>query len=277
MTIETLAFGYGLIEGPRVDGDDNLYFSDVHNGGVFRRSPDGEISTVIPKRRGVGGIALHEDGGLVVSGRNVCHVRDDETHVIFAPDAPGLNDLMTDELGRVYCGTIRSDPFGDGPRTAGECYRIELDGSITTMYDDVSLTNGIGFSPDGSRMYHSDTGHQHVIRHDLVDDRPVNRAALHASSSFFPDGLAVDETGTVWVADYRGGCVRGLSDDGDVVGHIDVPSNAVTSVCFGGEDRRDMYVVTADNTDDPARGGTVFRTRVDVPGMPVPLARVAWR
>ena len=97
--METLAFGYGLIEGPRVDAEDNLYFSDVPNGGVHRRSPDGEISVAIPKRRGVGGIALHVDGGLVVSGRNICHVLDGETRVLFAPDAPGLNDLFTDPNG----------------------------------------------------------------------------------------------------------------------------------------------------------------------------------
>ena len=57
--LETLAYGYGLLEGPRVDENDNLYFSDVPNGGVYRRAPNGEVTTVVPKRRGVGGIALH--------------------------------------------------------------------------------------------------------------------------------------------------------------------------------------------------------------------------
>ena len=100
--IEMLAYGYGLVEGPRVDGEDNLYFSDVHNGGVHCRRPDGTIETVVPKRRGVGGIALHADGGLVISGRNICHVRDGETRIVFAPDAPGLNDLFVDAAGRVH-------------------------------------------------------------------------------------------------------------------------------------------------------------------------------
>src|SRR5215467_9473794 len=76
MRFETLAYGYGLIEGPRVDPAGNLCFSDVTNGGVFRRRPDGAIDVVVPKRRGVGGIALHADGGLVISGKNICHVRD---------------------------------------------------------------------------------------------------------------------------------------------------------------------------------------------------------
>lgn len=275
MTIETLAYGYGLIEGPRVDTEGNLYFSDVPNGGVYRRSPDGEITVAIPKRRGVGGIALHADGGLVVSGRDICHVKDGETRIVFAPDAPGLNDLMADANGAVYCGTIRSDPFGsDGERTPGECYRIDPDGTTTEMYGDVSLTNGIGFSPDGSVMYHSDSSSEHLIVHDVNDGVLSNRRALSPGGRFFPDGLAVDESGTIWVADYSHGRALAMSPEGDEVASIEVPTNAATSLCFGGDDRRDLYIVTADNTDDPSRAGTIFRTRVEVPGLPVPFAKI---
>jgi xylono-1,5-lactonase len=274
--IETLAHGYGLIEGPRVDAAGNLFFSDVHRGGVFRRAPDGEIKVAVPKRRGVGGIALHAEGGLVLSGRNICHVTPDGgTRVVFEPDAPGLNDLLADADGRVICGTVRSDPFSDAPdRTPGECYRIGVDGGVTELYGGVSLTNGIGLSPDGRRLYHADTGSHRVICHDLDDDRPVNRRALVEHPSFMPDGLAVDEAGTVWVADYGSGRVRGFGPDGDEVGSVAVPAKAVTSLCFGGDDRRDLYVVTADNLEDPSRGGTVFRTRVDVPGLAVAPARI---
>lgn len=273
--LETLAFGFGLIEGPRMDPQGNLYFSDVPNGGVHRLDTAGEVTVVIPKRRGVGGIALHADGGLVVGGRNVCHVLDGETRIVFAPDAPGLNDLMTDSEGRVVCGTIRSDPFAEeGDRVPGELHRIALDGSSEEMYGGVSLTNGIAFSPDGSQIYHADTGNNHVICHDIEGDRFVNRRALAPREKFFPDGLAVDEEGTIWVADYMDGCVVGLDTTGAEVGRIDVPSNAVTSLCFGGADRRDVYIVTADNTEDPTRAGTIFRTKADVPGVAVPAARV---
>ena len=278
--LETLAHGFGLIEGPRVDEHDNLYFSDVPNGGVRRRDPSGEIAVVVPKRRGVGGIAIHADGGLVVSGRNICHVKDGETRVLFDPGAPGFNDLMTDADGRVYCGTIRSDPFDEsGPRTPGEAYLIDLDGSVTELYGDVSLTNGIGFSPDGRTMYHSDSGRGHVICHDVEtgDDGAiwmVNRRAIAHGTGLQPDGLAVDSEGVIWVADFGKGAVIGLSPEGETVGRIDVPSTMATSLCFGGSDLRDLYIVTANNTEDEARAGTIFRTRVDVPGLRAPEARV---
>jgi gluconolactonase len=273
--IETLAWGYGLVEGPRVDADDNLYFSDVHGGGVYRRQPDGEIDTVVPKRRGVGGIALHADGGLVISGRNICHVRDGETRIVFAPDAPGLNDLFVDRTGRVICGTMRSDPFStDGPRTSGECYRIDLDGEAAELYGDVALTNGIGFSPDGAILYHSDTT-RGVWAHDYDDGSVSGRRMFVSGDVVSPDGLAVDEAGNVWIADVSGtGAVRAFDPHGTEVGRVEVPAEMVTSVCFGGPDRRDLYVVTADNTQIADRRGTIYRTRVDTAGCTVPAARV---
>jgi gluconolactonase len=274
LELETLAYGYGLLEGPRVDADDNLYFSDVPNGGVWKRSPGGEVTVAVPKRRGVGGIALHAEGGLVVGGRNICHVRDGETRVLFETDA-GFNDLMADSAGRVLCGTLRSDPFGEAKPVPGECYRIGLDGSVEQLYDGIALTNGIAFSPDGSQCYHADSVNHCLVTHDIVDDRYVNRRALGQRDDFNPDGVAVDEAGIVWVADYMAGGIVCLDPaTGSVVDTIDVPSKFVTSLCFGGRDRRDLYIVTADNTEDPDRAGTVFRTRVETPGVAVALARV---
>ncbi len=232
--LETLASGYGLLEGPRVDTAGNLFFSDVTNGGVYRRAPDGTISTVVPRRRGVGGIALHADGGVVISGKDVCHVTDGTTRVLF---------------------------HGEG--------------KVVQLYGEVGLTNGIGFSPDGRLLYHADSAAQHIIVHDVAPDGACsNRRSIATISVGGPDGLTVDEAGALWVAIYNGSCAARYTADGKLDRKIDVPAKAVTSLCFGGSDRRDLYIVTADNTDAPERKGTIFRTRVDVAGLPAPLARV---
>jgi D-xylonolactonase len=275
--LETLATGYGLVEGPRVDSENRLYFSDAKLGGVYRRAPSGEIETVVPKRRGVGGIALHAEGGIVVSGRNICHVKDGESRIVFdIADAPGFNDLFTDTQGRILVGSQRFSPFAQEVKPVpGELYRIEAAGVAAMLYDDVLLTNGIGFSPDGRRLYHSDSLRNQVVVHDVAADGSVsNRRVFAQLSEGHPDGLAVDEAGCVWVAAYWGGCVTRLTPDGDVDGQLHVPAKTVASVCFGGPDRRDLYVATSDNTDDPALGGSIFRTRVEVAGLPAPLARV---
>lgn len=273
--METLAFGYGLIEGPRVDAAGNLYFSDVPNGGVYCRAPGGEITTVIPKRRGVGGIALHADGGIVVSGRNVCHVRDGETRVLFGrDDIPGWNDIFTDARGRVYAGALRDNAFQEGPRRAGELWRIDSEGEAVELYADVGLSNGIGFSPDGRLLYHSDSTRRHVIVHDVAPDgTPSRRRVFVAPAGGVPDGLSVDEEGGVWVALYNGGCVARFTPDGELDRSVEVPARGVTSLCFGGSDMCDLYIVTADNTEEPSRGGTIFRTRSLVAGLPAPPAR----
>ncbi|MCG8589139.1 MAG: SMP-30/gluconolactonase/LRE family protein [Proteobacteria bacterium] len=275
--LETLVTGRGLIEGPRVDDRNRLYFSDVPNGGVYRRDPSGKTETVIPKRRGVGGIALHADGGVVVSGRNICHVRGGATRILFdLEDTPGFNDLFVDSEGRVLVGSMRSNPFDmEAPRVLGECYRIEAEGKATQLYDGISLTNGIGFSPDGRTLYHSDTAPNQVLAHDMDPAGACSGRRVFATlPRGRPDGLAVDEAGCVWVAAYGGNCVTRFTPEGDVDLHLEVPARQVTSVCFGGPDRRALYIATADNTEDPARGGTIFRTRAPVAGLAVPLVRV---
>lgn len=275
--MELLASGYTLVEGPRVDAEDRLYFSDVLGGGVYRRNPDGEIETVVPKRRGVGGIALHADGGIVCSGRNICHVRDGKTRILFdPPETPGFNDLFTDSQGRVICGTMRTSPFtGETERTPGECWRIEAEGEATELYGDISLTNGIGFSPDGRTLYHADTARKHVVAHDVTDDgRCINRRVAAEPDRGRPDGLAVDEDGCLWVACVAGGCVTRFDPTGRILSHLEVPARNITSVCFGGSDRRDLYVVTTGDPNEPGSSGSIFRTRSPVAGLAVPMATV---
>jgi gluconolactonase len=273
--LETLVSGYGLIEGPRVDSEEGLYFSDVTRGGVYRRSPAGVITTVVPKRRGVGGIALHAEGGIVISGRNICHVREGETRIVFdLEDVPGFNDLFTDAQGRVFVGTMRSDPFKiEGERETGELLRIDGEGQATRLYGGVALSNGIGFSPDGERLYHSDTAHDEIIVHDLdADGGCLNRRVFAKPRR--PDGLAVDEAGGVWVASYGGGRICRFEADGTASLEVELPARNVTSLCFGGPDLRDLYIATAGDTSGEGPGGSIFRTRAEVAGLPAPLARI---
>jgi sugar lactone lactonase YvrE len=85
--------------------------------------------------------------------------------------------------------------------------------------------------------------------------------------------MAVDAEGGVWVAVVRFGEVVRFKNDGTVDKRIKIPAQMVTSLTFGGPDMRDLYVVTADNTEDASRKGTIFRMRSDVAGLPVPKAR----
>jgi D-xylonolactonase len=121
--------GFRTIEGPTMTPDGDLYFSDVRGGGVYRLSPQGVVALVVPKRKGVGGLCLHADGGIVVSGRDVSHVKDGQTRVIFAREDveshPGLtvggfNDIGADPAGRIFAGVQRmTSRWGVRARAAG--------------------------------------------------------------------------------------------------------------------------------------------------------------
>jgi len=274
---ETLASGYRLIEGPTADDRGGLFFSDVLGGGVYRLDASGAVETVVPKRRGVGGIALHADGGLVIGGRDLQRAVDGRSSVIFSIDRlPGWNDLCTDAAGRVYAGSVRFAVFDPHAEVVpGECWRIDAPGRATCLYDGVVHPNGIGISPDGRTLYHSDTRSGVIVVHDLSPDGDVaNRRAIRVEGDGHPDGLALDAEGGVWVAIFGGGRVDWYLPDGRRDRSLPVPTPLVTSVCFAGADRRDLIVVTAAGGGDPQRGASVLRTRVDVAGAPVYPARV---
>jgi len=265
--MELLASGFGLIEAPRVDAAGHVYFSDVTGGSVYRLAPDGSRSTVVPKRRGVGGLALHAEGGVVVSGRDVVHVRDGVSRVLLTLEGVvGFNDLTTDAAGRVFVGSLRTSAFETGPRTPGELWRIDGPGAAAEVYGGVEFANGVGFSPDGGTLYHSNYSEGVVLAHDVGPDGVGrNRRIFARVPRGHPDGLAVDEAGGVWVALGSGVAIARFTPGGVFDRAIEVPAEFVASLCFGGADRRDVYVTTA---------GTLFRTRVDVPGLVAPLARV---
>jgi gluconolactonase len=273
---ETCCWGYGLVEAPRADASGACVFSDVLRGGLHRWDPRGTVTTLLPKRRGIGGHVAHADGGVVVSGRDVVHVKDGVSRVLLAaPDGVlGFNDLTTDAAGRVYVGSLRSPAFDEGgPRVPGECHRIGA-GGATVLYGDVAFANGIVFSPDERVLYHSNYSERHVIAHDVDDGRMVRRRVFATVPHGNPDGLAVDEAGCVWIACGSGGGLARFAPDGSLEAFVPVPSSFVASLCFGGADRRDLFVTTMGNAEDSSRGGTLFRTRVDVPGSVAAPARV---
>lgn len=280
--MEQLVTGYGLVEGPVWQGGRGLYFSDVLNGGVYLLSPAGEVHTAIPHRRGIGGMALHQENGLVVGGRNIAYKSlDGERTVVLldndvTPDTVGFNDLTTDAAGRVYVGSLAFRVFaGDAPKP-GHLHVIDLDGSVRTIADGIMLTNGLGLSPDGRRLYHCDA-HADLVRvYDVNDDGSVSQWRLFTRlAAGTPDGMAVAADGSVWVALAHGGCVAVFDPDGTERTRLQVPLPMVTSVCFGGDELRDLYVVTGSRGGPSDNCGTVYRTRVEVPGVPLAPARMA--
>lgn len=282
--MEKLIEGYGLIEGPLWDQARGLVFSDVIFGGVFALSESGEVSQIFAHRKGIGGMVAHEADGLVVSGRNIAFksFHGGDTLVLLdrneAEGNLGYNDITTDAAGRIYAGSLGSSPLfaDDRPPQAGNLYLIDLDGSSRVVATDISLTNGLGFSPDGRVLYHSDSQRRSVNCYDVYPD-----GALGPKQTFvnidkgIPDGLVVSQDGRVWVALADGGYGVAVFDaQGGQSDFIDIPQAMCTSVCFGGNDLKTLYIVTGSEGDGSARAGAVYRITSAVAGVPVAPARV---
>jgi xylono-1,5-lactonase len=279
-----VAAGYGLVEAPLWDPAKGLYFSDVLNGGVFLLDGQEQVTLVVPKRRGVGGMALHEAGGLVVGGRDISFAPLEpglEPKVFLTredvPQSTGFNDLTTDRAGRVYVGSLAFRVFGGEEPKPGYLHAIDLDGAVRTVADGILLTNGLGFSPDGKRLYHSDARAGHVRVYDVLADGALAAPSVFADlgAGHVPDGLKVASDGSVWVADARGGRVAVYNPDGSPRLDVPVPLPMVTSLCFAGADLKDLYIVTGSEGGPRENCGAIFHTRAEVAGLPLAPARTA--
>ena len=178
------------------------------------------------------------------------------------PHGPALrsNDGACDAVGRFWIGTMDLDETPG----AGALYRF--DGRLERVLDEVTLSNGIGWTRDDTRMYYIDSPVQRVDIFDFevasgrIDDRRPFVAI--DESEGIPDGLTVDDEGGVWVALYGGSCVHRYDESGRLDAVLEVPALNVTSCCFGGDDGRSLFVTTA------APDGNVYVTQPGVSGPP---------
>ena len=164
-----------------------------------------------------------------------------------------MNDGACDPQGRFWAGTMAYD---ESPG-AGALYRLELDGSCTTMLTGLSISNGIGWSPDASTMYLNDsgTGCVDAFRFDgssgTISDR---RTLVHIDRpGVAPDGLTVDREGGIWIALWNGGAVSRYAPDGSLLATVRLPVERPTSCAFGGPGLDTLFVTSArTDLDDDA-------------------------
>jgi sugar lactone lactonase YvrE len=260
-----------------------LYWIDINAPSLNRFDPARNSNTAYPMPKAIGSFALRARGGFVVALRDGIWFADSrgalERQVIVAPYDPDhhrFNDGRADPQGRFWVGTMNEKRDAN----SGRLYRLGADLALTPMLDDMMTSNGLGFSPDGRTMYHSDTPARVVHAYDfdgaagtLSNGRVFAQFDVETDR---PDGAAVDSEGCYWSAFYRGGKVVRLSAQGHRIAEYEVPAMCPTMCAFGGDDLRTLYVTTARQLRDadelarlPQTGG-LFTMRVDVAGLPEP-------
>jgi sugar lactone lactonase YvrE len=194
---------------------------------------------------------------------------------LIAPDRDSrLNDGGCDPAGRFLVGSMALDD-----REGEEClWRLGPDGAVTAIDDDLTLSNGLGWSPDGATLYSTDTvpGVVWARPYDAAAGGWGKRAVATRVEDGSPDGLCVDDAGNLWVAIWGAGEVRCLTPTGECLAVVSVPAPHVSSPAFVGPGLDTLLITTAREqlTDDELRtcplSGHLFTARVDATGLPTP-------
>ncbi|HEX5101477.1 MAG TPA: SMP-30/gluconolactonase/LRE family protein [Polyangiaceae bacterium] len=278
--VEVLYEGHAVLgEGVNWDASQGvLLWVDIEAGHVFRLKPGGEPERLALGQK-VGAVVPRRSGGLVLAVEEGFALMDgwgEPLRIVASPerDKPRnrMNDGKCDSAGRFFAGSISPDAKGAG------FYRLDPDGSVRTVLDEVTISNGLGFSPDNRTLYYIDTPTQRVDAFDyeaetgaLTRRRTVVEVPREHGS---PDGMTVDETGCLWIAHWAGHAVRRYTPRGTLDRTIELPTSFVTCCAFGGSDLSELYITTASAGFDEAirreqpHAGDLFVVSPGVRGLP---------
>ena len=274
--------GFGILESPVVGDAGGLYFSDVQAGGVHLLR-GGETTTVVPHRRGIGGIARCQDGSLLVTGRNISRRTVDGAGAVVCGNDPdggvsSFNDVAVDRFGRVYVGALNlRPPPPEGVAGPASVVLVDNDATVRVVATGLRFPNGMGFTVEGDRLLVVDSEYASVLSFRVEPDGALSdRRVVARWDDAVPDGLAVARDGTVWVAvaAEHGGFVDVLDPDGHSCHRIGFAEPVVTNVAFGDNGSAVLYVTTGSGRESPGTG-RLYVCAVDTPGVRIRRAAIS--
>lgn len=274
----------GLAEGPVWDPEtERLVWVEIPGGIVHFLDPASGRDRGIEVGQIVGAVAPRASGGLVLAVHDGFGMLDAESEE-FRLTAPveqeqrniRMNDGGCDPSGRFWAGTMKMDEVGEGKAAL---YRLDIDGAVTEVLDGVRVSNGIGWSPDGSHMYFVDTPTQSIDRFAFNADTGTlgERTSLVdiASAAGSPDGLAIDSDGCLWIAVWGSWTIRRYTPEGKLDAEVRLPVSTPSSCAFGGPNLDILYITTGsvslndkERAEQPWAGG-IFACDVGVSGLPM--------
>lgn len=266
-------------EGPFWDAaEQKLYFVDIVNKQVKIYSPASKSVETVQFEQEISAVFLDQQSELIVAARDGIFraSRDGFLQTLLAPieledTSIRCNDGKCDANGRMWVGTMAFD-FTEGAATL-----FTFDSKILKeVVPDLTVSNGIGWSLDQTKMYFIDsvTKRVDIFDFDLERGELKNRRVFVSLTDLdaFPDGLTTDEDGGVWVALFGGGEVRRFDANGNLTHIVELPVRQVTSCCFGGGDMSELFITTAQNgmdsealTREPL-AGSLFRVQTSFKG-----------
>jgi sugar lactone lactonase YvrE len=267
-------------EGPVWDDETGLlWFVDILAPALFSYHPDTGALARYDMPDQVTSIGLTTDARLILSLRTAVYFFTPATQqldLFVTPDvgAP-VNRLNDGKVGPDGCFWVGSMHETRPAMPTAALFRITPDGKCDKYRSNLRVSNGLAWSPDHRRMYHSDsrgpsiTGYDFDARTGAMSNPQI--LARPDEATGLPDGAAVDSLGNYWSAGLTAGCLNVFSPEGILLRRIALPLGAPTMPCFGGPDMRTLFVTGLTRMDGDrvvARGGLISG-RVDVAGAPV--------
>lgn len=274
----------GLGESPLWNAAEQaLYWVDITAACLHRFDPATGNRRTWKMPSTIGCAALTSDGGLLVALRDgIFHFNQTtEALRLIAHPEPSVagnryNDGKVAPDGRFFIGTMDEATLS---RRTGALYCLNPDGSTQRVQDNLIVSNGLAWSADGTKMFHSDSKGKEIFRFDYHNGVLSNRIliATPGEADGRPDGGATDVSGIYWSAGISAGVLNGYSESGTRLHHIALPCAAPTMPCFGGADMRTLFITSARDKVAPERlrdfplSGGLFALRMETPGVPVAL------
>ena len=257
------------------DDADVLRHVDMLAGGIITWDGDkasrrtlGDVAAVIRRR---------ERGGFVVALQQGFALLDDALDSVreipvFDDARIRMNEGACDPRGRLFCGTMAYDATPG----AGTLYRLDADLTVTPVLHDLTIPNGLVWTPDGRSALHVDTPAAKVYRYaydletGIFGDREVHLDLGDEPGK--PDGMAADDEGGLWIALWGGACVRRYDADGRCTDTIPLDVTNPTSCAFGGPEGRTLFITSSKqgiDVDAEAHAGLVYEIETTLQGAPV--------
>ena len=264
-----------------------LYWVDIEGKELHLYDPATGQDREIPVGARIGTVVPTQDGQALVALQNGIHLLHLDSEKLTLVDNPlrgtpslRFNDGKVDPAGRFWVGSMHLD----GKKNAAALYRLNHDGTVQQVLDDISISNGIVWSANRKTMYYIDTPTRTIKAYDYDDatgDLSNPRVVVEVpEEAGFPDGMSIDAEGKLWVAHYGGhSVIRWDPNNGRMMQKVELPAPNVTSCAFGGENLDVLYITTAREglseeqlREYPLSGG-LFRVSPGVRGVPTNFYR----
>jgi gluconolactonase len=252
--VEKLADGFSFTEGPAVDKEGNIFFTDQPNNKILKWSVDGKLTTFLSNSGRANGLYFDHKGNLLS-----CSDMDNELWSIDKQGNPtvivadfqdkklnGPNDLWVHPNGGIYF----TDPLYKRPywtrnpemQQDGEhLYYLSPDRTKLIRVDEnLVKPNGIIGTPDGKKLYVADIGDKKTYVYEINKDGTLSNRKLFTEMG--SDGMTIDNKGNIYLT---GRGVTVFNPKGEQIEHIQVEANWTANVCFGGKDMKTLFITAS--------------------------------